>query len=74
MASALGRLLLAAGLSLAALGALLLLLSRVGGLGRLPLDFRLQRGPVTIYLPLGTALLVSLLATLVLNLVLRLRR
>lgn len=66
--------LLLAGLSLAAVGLVLIVLGRAGALGRLPLDLRLQRGPVSVYLPLGTALLVSLIVTLLLNLFLRLRR
>ncbi len=33
-------------------------------LGRLPLDFRYERGDVRFYFPLGTSILVSLILTL----------
>jgi len=69
-----GRLLLLAAAILAVTGLTLLALSRFGRIGRLPLDLRFERGPVTIYVPLGTAILLSLIATLLINLYLRLRR
>ncbi len=70
-----GRFLLITGLTLAALGGALMLLARFGiHLGRLPGDFRFQRGNFTCIFPLATSLLLSLLLTLVLNLLLRLWR
>ena len=39
--------------------------------GRLPGDVVVRRGPVTFYLPVTTAVLVSLLVTLILTLVRR---
>jgi hypothetical protein len=66
--SGLGRALLAIGLTVAVLGALLML----GGgawLGRLPGDLSFKRGNVHVYAPLGTSLLISVVLTLVLNLV-----
>lgn len=69
-----GRLLLAAGLVLSAIGALLLLAPRVPGLdrlGRLPGDFVVERGPVTIFFPLVSSIVISVLLTIVLNLILR---
>lgn len=39
------------------------------GLGRMPGDLRGRRGPVTFYAPLGTSILLSLLLTVVLNIV-----
>lgn len=66
--SGLGRLLIAVGLGLAALGALLLLLGRVPGLGRLPGDIIIRRGNFTFYFPLATSILLSLLLTLALAL------
>jgi hypothetical protein len=70
----LGRLLLVAGLLLALAGGLLLLGGRLPGLGwlgRLPGDIVLRRGPVTIYLPIVTSILLSLLLTLILALFFR---
>ena len=68
------RLLIAAGLALALIGALILLAGRVpflGWLGRLPGDFVVRRGPVTIYVPLITSIILSVLLTIALNLFLR---
>ena len=58
----LGRLLLIVAGALAALGLLLLLLGHLG-LGRLPGDIVIRGRNTTIYLPLATSLLLSLLLT-----------
>ena len=60
-----GRVLIAAGILIAALGVLLFLADRVPGLGRLPGDLVFRRGGVTFYLPLATCLLLSVLLTLI---------
>jgi hypothetical protein len=62
-----GRVLIAVGLGLVLLGGLLLLAQRAG-LPRLPGDFVYRRGGLTVFLPLGTSLLLSLLLTLILML------
>lgn len=62
----LGRALLIGGLLVAALGAVFLL----GG-GRLPGDLSFRRGNARIYVPLATGLIVSIVATIVLNLLYR---
>ncbi|MDH7578427.1 MAG: DUF2905 domain-containing protein [Bacillota bacterium] len=49
-------------------GGILLLLSKITPLGRLPGDLFVQRGNFTFYFPLVTCLLLSLLLTLFLNL------
>jgi hypothetical protein len=67
----LGRLLIVGGLVLAGIGVVFLLLGRIPGLGRLPGDFVFQRDNVTIYIPLATMIILSLLLTLVLNLFFR---
>lgn len=61
------------GLWLMALGALLLLVGAVVWVvslvgGRLPLDFVIRKDTVTVWIPLGTSILVSLLLTVILNL------
>jgi hypothetical protein len=69
-----GRFLLVSGLILAAVGALLILAPRLPGLdrlGRLPGDFVIDRGPVTIFIPIVSSLVISVLLTVVLNLILR---
>jgi Protein of unknown function (DUF2905) len=68
-----GKLLLVAGLALAAVGGLLLAGSRLG-LGRLPGDISGSHGNVSFAFPLGTSLLVSLVLTVVLTIVLRIWR
>ena len=60
-----GRVLIAAGILIAALGVSLLLADRVPGLGRLPGDFVFRRGGMTFYLPLATCLLLSVFLTLI---------
>jgi hypothetical protein len=69
-----GKMILLLGGLLVILGLLLLLLSRVTMAGRLPGDFRFQWGGLSCYFPLMTGLVVSIIATLVLNLVVWLLR
>jgi DUF2905 family protein len=72
--AAIARLLIVAGLLLAGVGVALLLVGRVPGLGwldRLPGDITIRRGPVTIFAPIVTSLLLSLALTLILNLIFR---
>ena len=69
-----GRFLLVTGLVLSAIGALLILAPRVPGmdrLGRLPGDLVVERGPVTIFVPVVSSLVISVVLTIVLNLILR---
>lgn len=68
MERTLGRILLMSGLLLAALGALLLLSGRLGWLGRLPGDIRFTRDGMSIYIPVVTCVLISIVITLILNL------
>lgn len=74
--SDLGRLLVFAGIALIAVGGLVLLLGRLPGLpfGKLPGDFVWERGSVKIYVPLATMVIVSVVLTLLVNVVLRLLR
>jgi hypothetical protein len=65
-----GRVLIGAGAVLAVLGAVLVLASRAG-LGRLPGDFSFGGVGVRVYVPLATCLLLSFIATVVLNLIVR---
>jgi hypothetical protein len=62
----LGRLLVIMGAVLAVLGFILMLGPRLPfRLGRLPLDFHYQRDNFSIYFPLGTSILVSIVLTLI---------
>jgi hypothetical protein len=72
--SGVGRFLLISGLLLSAVGALLVLAPRVPGLdrlGQLPGDLVVQRGPVTIFIPIISSLVISVLLTIALNLFMR---
>ena len=68
--SDLARLLVVVGLLTAAVGGVLLVAAHFG-LGRLPGDIHLRRGNVNIYIPLATGLVLSVVATVVLNLLSR---
>ncbi|MDQ3678950.1 MAG: DUF2905 domain-containing protein [Actinomycetota bacterium] len=65
-----GRLLVGLAAVLAVLGGVLIVAGRAG-LGRLPGDLGFGRGGMRVYIPLATCLLLSLIATVVLNLLLR---
>ncbi len=69
-----GRLLIYAGAALVIVGLLVILLGKVPGLGRLPGDIVIKRENLTVYIPLATMLLASLVLTLLLNIIARWRR
>ncbi len=64
----LGRMLILLGGVAVVVGALLLVADRLPWLGRLPGDLVVRRGPVTIYVPLLTSLVVSIVLTVLVNL------
>lgn len=66
----LGRLLIGGALVLLVLGGLVLLLGRLG-LERLPGDLVLRRGGLTVYFPVGLMILLSVVGSVVLNVLLR---
>ncbi len=66
----LGKLFIAGALVLLVLGGLFLLLGRLG-LDRLPGDMVFRRGNFTAYFPLGLMILLSVVGTIVLNVLLR---
>jgi hypothetical protein len=71
----LGRLLIGLGLVLLVAGGLLLLLGRTGiPLGKLPGDISYRGRNVSVYFPLGTSVLVSILMSLIFYLFSRFRR
>jgi Protein of unknown function (DUF2905) len=67
----LGRGLVVLGIVLAAIGAVLILGPRIPILGRLPGDIRIDRDGVTIYLPIATMLVLSVVASVILSLLSR---
>lgn len=68
----LARVLILTGVMFLVAGGLLLLGTQVRW--RLPGDIRVEREGFSLYFPLGTCLLVSVVLTVLLNLLLRLRR
>lgn len=67
----LGRLLIFAGTVLLILGLALVLGPRVPYLGRLPGDLNFEWGGGRVYVPLATSILLSIVLTIILNLLLR---
>ncbi len=65
-----GKFLLGAAIVLAVLGGLFLLLGRLG-VDRLPGDLVFRRGNATFYFPIGIMILLSVVGTVVLNLLFR---
>lgn len=73
--SELGKLLIAAGMIMLVAGIVLVLLGRSGvPIGRLPGDFLYRGKNTTIYFPLATSLLLSVLLSLVLYVIGRWRK
>ena len=70
----LGRTLLILGGLLALVGLLLVLGNRIPFLGKLPGDIHVERGRFSFHFPLATCLLLSVILTVLLNIVLRLFR
>jgi hypothetical protein len=68
-----GRWLLGIGLIITVLGAVIMLLERLG-LGRLPGDFQFTKGRTTLYFPIATSIILSIVLTVILNLIARWRR
>jgi hypothetical protein len=70
-----GRILVILGISLVVIGGIIMLLGRTGlPIGRLPGDILYRGRNTTFYFPLATSILVSVVLSLVLFLIARLRR
>jgi Protein of unknown function (DUF2905) len=71
----LGRMLVILGVALAVIGGIVMLLGRTGlPLGRLPGDILYRSKNATFYFPLATSILISVVLSLVLFLIGRLKR
>jgi hypothetical protein len=70
------RLCVMVGVVLLVVGGVVLLATRLGipYIGRLPGDLLIQRDGGTLYLPIATSIILSLLLTIVLNVIARLMR
>ncbi|PXF59503.1 MAG: DUF2905 domain-containing protein [Deltaproteobacteria bacterium] len=60
-----GKLLLILGILFAVIGLLLMLGPKIPLLGKLPGDFIVRRGNFTLYFPLATSILLSIILTLI---------
>ena len=70
-----GKALLGLGIIIALIGALLLLAGRFGlPLGRLPGDFAYRGKNISVFIPLGTSILISVILSAVLYLISRFHR
>ena len=66
---ALGRILIVGGIVVAILGVVIVLAPNLPFLGRLPGDIRYENENVRILIPFGTMILVSIVATIILNVI-----
>jgi DUF2905 family protein len=64
----LGRFLVVLGAIALLAGVVLMLAPRIPWLGRLPGDIVINRGPLSVYFPLATSIVISIVLTAVLNL------
>jgi hypothetical protein len=75
MLTNIARILVTLGVMLVLVGGLLYLADRLGlPLGRLPGDIRLGNGNLTCFIPLATSLILSVVLTILLNVIIRLLR
>jgi hypothetical protein len=72
--SNLGKFVALTGAVLLVLGGLIWLMGKVPFLGNLPGDIRIQRENVSCFFPLTTMIILSILLTVIINIVLRLLR
>ncbi len=66
-----GRFLILVGVVFILMGIGLLAFEQIPGLGRLPGDLVIRRGNWTLYLPIATSILLSIILTVLLNFLLR---
>ena len=66
-----GKWLILLGVVFVAVGAAVILLGKIPGIGHLPGDIFIQRDNFSCFFPLATSILLSIVLTIVLNLVLR---
>jgi hypothetical protein len=66
-AESLGRMLLYIGIILVLIGGFFILMAKIPWLGRLPGDIVYRRGGLTIFFPITTMILISILLTILMN-------
>ncbi|ABO50192.1 conserved hypothetical protein [Desulforamulus reducens MI-1] len=65
------KMLIFAGISIAILGGMLLIVGKIPGIGKLPGDIFVRKGNFTFYFPVVTSILLSILLTFIINLFFR---
>ncbi|HAR96994.1 MAG TPA: DUF2905 domain-containing protein [Deltaproteobacteria bacterium] len=65
---AMGKMLIVAGLILAAIGVLFLFADKIPYLGRLPGDIYIKRDRFSIYFPITTSIIISIILTIIFSL------
>jgi hypothetical protein len=70
-ADGIGRLLIVGGVVIAVVGLVMVVAPNIPFLGRLPGDIRIENENVRVFIPLGTMLLLSIVLTIVLNVISR---
>ena len=70
-ADGIGRLLIVGGVVIAVVGLVMVIAPNIPFLGRLPGDIRIENENVRVFIPLGTMLLLSIVLTIVVNLISR---
>jgi len=66
-----GKMLILLGIILAIIGSVLIVMTKVPALGKLPGDIVIERDNISCVFPLATSILLSIVLTIVLNLILR---
>jgi hypothetical protein len=66
--SQLGKVLILVGSLFILFGVVIVVAGKVPGVGRLPGDIYIKKGPMTFYFPLATSILISLILSLVISL------
>ncbi|HEX9665576.1 MAG TPA: DUF2905 domain-containing protein [Thermodesulfobacteriota bacterium] len=69
----LGKIIMITGIFLVVLGSLILLSPKIPFIGRLPGDILIKRDSFTFFFPLASSIIISLIITIILNLILRKR-
>ena len=72
--STIARLLIAVGVVTLVIGLLLLLWPRIPMLGRLPGDITIQKDGFRLFVPIASSIIISIVLTVIVNVVLRLMR
>ena len=64
-----GRALLVIGVVIVGIGLLLVLAPKIPFVGRLPGDIRIERDGLTVFIPIGTMIVLSILVSVVINII-----